>query len=165
VDAFKKLGVAESDIKTTGYTVSPDYDYRANPQRITGYRISTTYAVKIKDFDKINDAVVIATNNGANVIGNISFEVNDETKNKVLTEAREEAVNKAKDKAQSLAKAAGVSLGKIINISEGTSPIFPVPMMEKAVGLGAGETAVTPPEITPGETEFTVTVSVSWQIR
>ena len=55
--------------------------------------------------------------------------------------------------------------GKIINITEGTSPMYPIPYADKAVGMGAGETNVTPPEITPGETEFKVTVSVSWQIR
>ena len=96
VAAFKKLGIEEKDIKTTGYNVYPEYDYRETPQKVIGYRISTTYSIKIKDFNKINDTVVIATNTGANIIGNVSFEVNDDTKNKVLTEAREEAVKKAK---------------------------------------------------------------------
>ncbi|OGZ18221.1 MAG: hypothetical protein A2V72_02670 [Candidatus Nealsonbacteria bacterium RBG_13_37_56] len=166
VEAFKKLGIAESDIKTQSYNVYPEYDYRVSPQKVNGYRISTTYLVKIKDFDKINEAIVIATNTGANVIGNVSFEVNDETKNKVLTQAREEAVTKAKEKAQSLAKAAGVTLGKIINITEDSSPIRPYPLTaDKAFGLGGAETIVETPEIIPGETEFTVTVSVSWEIR
>src|SRR4030042_5878744 len=166
VAAFKKLGIEEKDIKTLSYNVYPEYDYRETPQKVTGYRISTTYSIKIKDFNKINDAVVIATNTGANIIGNVSFEVNDDTKNKVLTEAREEAVKKSKEKAKSLSSAAGETPGKIINITEDSSPIRPYPLaMDKAVGLGAGEINVTPPDITPGETEFTVTVSISWEIR
>lgn len=162
VDSLKKLGIGEKDIKTTSYNVYPDYDYESRPQKITGYRVSINYEVKVKDFDKVNEVVVVATQNGANVVGNISFDVNEETKKKKLDEAREEAVKEAKDKAQSLARAAGVSLGKILNISEfpGFEPPTPFALKE---GVGGIEPAR--PEITPGETEISVTVSISFEIR
>ena len=35
-DALKKLGIAEKDIKTTSYSVYPQYDYMASVQKITG---------------------------------------------------------------------------------------------------------------------------------
>lgn len=162
VDALKKLGIGEKDIKTTSYNVFPDYDYESRPQRITGYRVNITYEVTVKDFDKINDVVIRATEIGANVVGNISFDVNEETKKKKLDEAREEAVKEAKDKAQSLAQAAGVSLGKILNISEFPSFEPPTPF---ALKEGVGGTEPARPEITPGETEISVTVSISFEIR
>lgn len=161
-DALKKLGVEEKDIRTTSYNVSPDYDYESRPQRIIGYRVNITYEVVVKDFDKINDVVILTSETGANVVGNIFFDVNEETKKKKLDEARGKAVKEAKDKAQSLARAAGVSLGKILNISEfpGFEPPIPFALKE-----GMGGTEPARPEITPGETELTVTVSLSFEIR
>jgi len=160
---LKKLGVEEKDIKTINYNVYPEYDYNQTPNRITGYRVSTSYEVKVTDFEKVNELLVLATQNGANVIGNISFEVNEKTKEEKLQEAREEAVNLAKAKAEGLAKASGITLGKIINVSEseGFEP-RPVMMYDKAVGNGgAPETA----NIEAGETEIQVTVSLSYEVR
>ena len=163
VDALKGLGIDEKDIKTTNYSVFPEYDYQGRTPRITGYRVSISYEVKVKDFDKVNEVLVGVTGAGANVVGNVSFEVNEETKNKKLGEAREEAVAEAKQKAQSLASAAGVSLGKILNISE--SQGSPAPIALREAGIGGAPADIAVPEITPGETQFTVSVSVSWEIR
>ena len=178
VAALKKLGIGEKDIKTTSYNIFPEYNFGGGivplplgtetsiapaPGRlptISGYRVSISYEVRVRDFDKINEVLVIITQEGANVVGNVSFEVNEETKNEKLTEARVEALNQAKVKAQSLARAAGISLGKIINISESTSG-GPIPV---ALRQDTGGEEIKP-EIEPGETEFTVFVSVSWEIR
>ena len=102
-----------------------------------------------------------STQEEANIVGNVAFEVNEDTKNEKLAEARAEAVGQAKQKAQGLASAAGVSLGKILNISESQEFPYPVALKDTAV-WGA---PVPEPEITPGETQFTVSVSVSWEIR
>ena len=162
-DELKKLGVEEKNIKTVSYNVYPEYDYQNSPYRINGYRISTSYEVKIEDFEKINDAVVVATNNGANMIGNISFEVNDKTKEELTNKAREEAIDKAKTKAKDLANSAGITLGKIINVSEsGGSEPRPILMYDKAI---SGSEPVTEANITPGETEIEVTITLSYEIR
>lgn len=162
---LKKLGTEERDIKTTSYNIYPQFDYTSPTQKVTGYRVSISYEVTIKDFDKVNDALVAVTSAGSNIIGGASFEVNDKTKKEKLQEAREEAVKEAKEKAEGLAKAAGITLGKIINISESQGFDFPRPLMlEKAVG-GSPDTAIAQPEITPGETELSVTISLSFEIR
>ena len=165
-DALKKLGIGESDIKTVSYNVYPQYNYNVTPQTITGYQVSTSYEITVKNIDKINDVVGTATSSGANTVGGISFDLNDDTKNQKLNEAREAAVKEAKAKAEGLAKAAGISLGKILNISEfqGTSA-RPVPIYtskDNAVGL---ESTPVPADINPGETEISVTVSLSYEIR
>ncbi|MFH1863657.1 MAG: SIMPL domain-containing protein [bacterium] len=168
---LKKMGIDEKDIKTTSYNVYPEYDfsealsfaYESTPQKIKGYRVSTDYTVKVRDFDKINDVLVKATEVGVNSIGGINFEVNEETKKEKLQEAREEAVKEVKEKAQGLAKAAGISLGKVINVSEsqGYSP-QPLYAMER---IDAAPGVATKPDIQPGETEISVTVSLSYEIR
>lgn len=164
-DALKKLGIDEKDIKTTNYSVNPEYDYDSSPYKIDGYRVSTNYEVKITDFEKVNDALTIATDSGANVIGNISFEVNEKTKEEYTQKAREEAVKLAKNKAEGLAKAGGITLGKIINITESTGYDYPRPVMyAKELSVGAGDSPEVA-NVTPGETEISVTVSLSYEIR
>jgi uncharacterized protein YggE len=164
-DSLKKLGIDEKDIKTTNYSVSPEYDYQTTPYRINGYRVSTNYEVKITDFEKVNDVLSAATSSGANTIGNISFEVNDKTKEEVTQKAREEAVKLAKDKAQGLAKASGITLGKIINVTESTGYELPRPV---AYGKEMSLNSADRPDVanvTPGETEISVTVSLSYEVR
>lgn len=164
-DSLKKLGVEEKDIKTTNYSVNPEYDYQNTPLRINGYRVSSNYEIKITDFEKVNDALVIATQAGANVIGNISFEVNEETKTKLTQEAREKAVKLAKEKAEGLAKAAGITLGKIINVTEATGFDYSRPV---AYAKEMSLSSVDQPQVanvTPGETEISVTVNLSYEIR
>ncbi|WKZ25711.1 MAG: SIMPL domain-containing protein [bacterium] len=164
-DSLKKLGIDEKDIKTTNYNVSPEYDYSSSPYRINGYRVSTSYEIKVTNFEAINEVLILATSSGANVVGNISFEINEKDKEEVLNTAREEAVKKAKTKAEGLAKAAGITLGKIINVSESFGTDYPRPMtFDKSVEMGVGiEPAIA--NITPGETEIEVTISLSYEIR
>lgn len=160
--ALKKLGIGEKDIKTVSYNVYPEYNYEMTPQKITGYRVSTGYEVRIKDFEKVNEVLVKATEVGINVIGNINFEVNETAKNEKLNEARKMAVEEAKTKADGLARAAGISLGKILNISE-SQGAEPRPMY--ALKQNAEATTPVAPDIQPGETEISVTVTLTFEIR
>jgi len=163
-DAIQNMGVAKEDIKTTSYNLYPQYDYQSSAGRITGYQVSTSYEITIRDFDKVNDIVVGATAVGANMEGGISFELNDTTKKEKLQEARVMAVAEAKSKAQGLASAARITLGKVINISEnqGSNEIRPLPAMGGAVSL---DKVMIEPSIQAGQTEVNVTVSLSFEVR
>lgn len=163
-ESLKKLGIDEKDIKTTNYNVSPEYDYSRSPYRINGYRVSTSYEVKVTNFETINEVLTLATSSGANVVGNISFEINEKTKEEVLNTAREEVVKKAKTKAEGLAKAAGITLGKIINVSESFGSDYPRPIMYAKDAMGGAE-QLEVANIQAGETELEVTVSLSYEIR
>jgi uncharacterized protein YggE len=164
VNQIKKLGIDAKDIKTISYDVYPQYDYSTPTQKITGYQVSTSYEITIRDFTKINDLLASATSFGANTVGGVNFDLSDDLKNQKLDEARVEAVTEAKTKASGLAKAAGITLGKIINVSE-TTPVdnrlYALPM----TGGGAAEKAVTPPSVQSGTTEIDVTVSLSYEVR
>lgn len=159
--AVKKAGVADKDIKTTGYNINPMYDYSARTPRITGYQASSNLTIKVRAIDTANAVIDAATAAGANQVGGISFDVDDKTR--WQNEARTMAVDDAKKKAAAAAEIAGFSLGKVINYSEdfGNGP-RPIPMLAKAdVGLGAG----APTQIETGSNEITVTVSLSYQIQ
>ncbi len=164
VSTFKSLGVDEKDIKTTSYNVYPQYDFGSPNQKITGYQVSTDYEITIKDFDKVNNAIVAATASGANIVGGINFEVNETTKKQKLQEARELAVKEAREKAEGLASSAGITLGKIINISENQNGGIIRPVMFDKATLNQGG-APAAPEIQPGTTDINVEVSLSYEVR
>ncbi|MCX6704666.1 MAG: SIMPL domain-containing protein [Candidatus Woesebacteria bacterium] len=161
---IKKLGIAANDIKTISYYVYPQYDYTAPAQRITGYEVSTSYEVTIRDFTKINELIASATSFGANTIGGVNFDLSDNLKKEKLQEARSLAVTEAKDKASGLAKAAGITLGKIINVTEET-PSNIRPLMLPTAGGGVTDKSITQPAVQPGTTDINVTVSLAYEVR
>jgi uncharacterized protein YggE len=159
--AVKSAGVADKDLQTNGYSISPTYDYSANTQRITGYQAFSNVTIKVRAIDNVNAVIDAATTAGANTVGGISFDVDDKTKSE--NDARELAVADAKSKAENAARMAGFSLGRIINYSEdfGGAP-RPVPMMAKADSVSGGG---VPTEIQTGTNEISVTVTLSYQIQ
>ncbi len=166
VSALKKLGIEERGIKTSAYNIYPQTDYQSNPPAVTGYQVSINYTIKIRNIDKVNEALTTVTSAGANLVGGVSFDLSDEARTKAMDEARKDAVKTAKENAESLAKASGVTLGRIINISESQSG-YPRPMYaldSKAVGLGGGAAPVQP-NVQPGTTEVDITVSLSYEVR
>lgn len=158
--AVKALGINEKDILTTNYNINPAYDYTEPTQRITGYTASTNLLIKVRQIDKVNQAIDAATANGANQVSGVSFEVDD--KLKAENEARQKAVDEAKKKAQDASRIAGFRLGKIVNYTEGIGG-YPEPVSY----LRAQDTkeVVQPPtQIEPGSTDIVITVTLSFDI-
>lgn len=157
---IKNLGIEDKDIKTAGYSIYPNYDYKEG-QKISGYQASTTLIVKVRDLNKINDVIDSATQNGANQVSGINFDVDDKTKSE--NEARNLAVKEAKEKAAEAAKIAGFNLGKIINYQEnfaGNNRIYPM-----MAGVAEASTKDSSTNIQAGSSEIQVTVTLSFEIR
>jgi len=83
-------------------------------------------------------------------------------KDEALKDARAEAVKDAKAKAQELADAAGVKLGEIQSIGFYDSQPYPV---FEGKGGGGGDMAASTVPIQPGQLTFTVTVSMTYDIK
>jgi hypothetical protein len=107
--------------------------------------------------DLANKAIDIASSDGANVIGGVSFTFNDKTKESLENQARNLAVADAKKKAQILANAAGIKLGRVINISEEGSG-FPIPMMAEKSADNLTDT-----DLNPGENTVSITVTLTFE--
>lgn len=160
INDLKNLGIEDKNIKTTNYSVNPEYRYDLGKQNITGYTVTQNLEVKIKPIDKANQIVDKVTSDGANLVGGISFVLDDNVYKKLENKAREEAVKNAKEKAQSLANAAGIKLGRIIDVSENFSP--PIAFRSQAAGLVL-EKANDQTTLTPGENTVNVTVTLSYE--
>jgi uncharacterized protein YggE len=160
---IKKLGIPEKDIKTTRYNLNPTYDWQGEKPRITGYEVSIYLEVKVRDFEKINNVIDTATADGANLIGNLEFLLDDQKLKEIKNKAREEAIKEAKEKGESLAKAAGIRLGRILNIRE--SIVSPWEPQVFAMAKKESETEETQTQISPGEQEIRISVTLTYETK
>jgi len=163
IAGLKGLGIADKDIQTTMLSLQPTYDYSANtnPPRITGYQLSNSIAVTVRDLDKLGDAIDGALANGATSLDGVTFRVDDQAA--AEQQARQAAIDEAKAKAKTLADAAGVSITGVSSISETVAPV-PYPVYYGFGAAGAPQSTDVKTPVEAGSTEVTVTVAVVYLI-
>ncbi|MBI2034012.1 MAG: SIMPL domain-containing protein [Candidatus Liptonbacteria bacterium] len=164
IEFVKSQGIEAKDIKTSGYNLSPEYQYDDKLRRsfIVGYTITQSVNVKVRDFNKLPKILSGLTPVGINQISGISFSVEDPEK--FMREARKIAFERAKAKAQSMASQNGVGLGKVVNINEFGGPT-PIPYFRGVAAFEGKGGDIAPPTIEPGTEEITVQVSVTYALR
>lgn len=164
IDFAKSKGIEEKDIKTTDYNLSPRYEYDEKTKKtfISGYTLTQTILVKIRDLNKVAEILAGLPALGINQISSISFDIDDQEK--YLSEARNQAFDKVKEKAMAMTEKNGVKLGQVINFYE-YQPISYYPQTKAAMGMGREEAAPVLPQIQPGSQEVTVQVSVTYEIK
>jgi len=174
IAVVRSLGVEEKDIKTTGYNISPRYEYSKigvpctewgcppGKQILTGYQVSQNVSVKIR---KIADAGKILSKLGETGVSDISgltFSIDKE--DVVKNDARGKAIDDAQAKAKVLAKQLGVSLVRVVSFSEsGNYPIYYA--KGAALGMGGSDASAPVPEIPVGENTITSNVTITYEIR
>lgn len=158
-DALQKQGVDSKNIKTTNYSLNPNYTPSG---QINGYSVTQNIDLKIQPLDGVNKAIDTVTTNGANLLGQVSFGFTDEKKQQLEDEARKDAVTKAKAKADSLARASGIHLGNIINVVENTDQ--PGLIMPLALQAKREDSASIPTQVTPGTATIHSTITLSYQL-
>lgn len=158
VSKIKEFGVATEDIKTTNYSIYPQYDWVNNRQVERGFQVSQNVDVKVRDLAKIGDVLAAVGDLGANQVGGVTFTIDDPED--LRQQARIKGLEAAKSKAQALADAAGVKLGKVVGFSENTGSV-PTPIMYDAKVSGLGGAA---PTVESGSQDVIVNVSVQYEI-
>lgn len=161
--SLKKLGIDDKDIKTENYSVYPQYDYTNNANHITGYSVSTTILVTVRNLDLVNQVIDTSTTQGAHQVSGIQFTVADDKLKQLQQQARDLAVADAKTKAGSLASSAGLILGRIVNVEE-NSPETPRPIMFAGIA-NASLSKDTATQVQPGSTDITSSVTLSYETR
>lgn len=160
------LGVDKEDMKTENYSVNPEYDYQSSTQRITGYQVNTSVRVKLTDFSKLNQAIDLATANGANQVNGVQFTLSEEKEEESKKEGRKEAIADARENAQELAAISGLRLGNIVDVQEYMdTPYAPMYREMSAVAnpMMGGDMAQSKTDIQPGTTTYTYNVTLSYQ--
>ncbi|MDB5082790.1 MAG: hypothetical protein JWP00_4714 [Chloroflexi bacterium] len=160
--ALQAAGIKADDIKTVNYTIYPDYVYEPNQApRLSGYQITNSLQVTIRDINKTGVIIDAASSAGANQIGGINFTVENNTE--ALKQARAAAVDNAKAKADQLAAAGKISVGSIVNIVETEQNNQPQPLAQ-AAGLKA-DAAVASTQVESGQLRVVVNVQVTYAVK
>ena len=190
ISFVKSDGVADKDIQTQYYNVSPDYQtYSCNnvvvpqsygassggtvssqtaiacpPASIVGYTVTQTVDVKIRDFTKIGNIMGGVVTNGANQVGQLSFTLDDQSS--AQNQAEADAIAKAKAEAEVIAKAGGFTIGRLLNVQTGGNP-YPIYNENQGIvpmALSSAKVASTP-AIQPGSEEVDMTVTLQYEIQ
>lgn len=175
-DALKTVrasGVADKDISTDSYSISPHYEYSGgvcsvnycppSKQTLTGYDVSETISVKVRDLSKAGDIFSSIGSVGVQNVNGLNFSIDDPSS--VQATARGKAIADAQAKASELAKQLGVSLVRVVSFDESSGNAYPRPMayaMDAKASTGAAAPA---PEIPTGEQKVTDSVTITYQIK
>jgi uncharacterized protein len=162
IDTLRALGIPREQISTTQFNVSPEM--RHNPQsgrsEITGYAVSNTVRVEVRQLDRVAAAIDAALAKGANQINSLDFLVSnaDEPRRRALAQA----IERARLDAEAMARAAGGSLGTLLEMSTGYAPI-PIMRREMAMATAGRAQADVATPIEPGEEMVRAVVNARWQ--
>ncbi len=171
--ALRDQGIADKDIATQSYNISPQYEYQTQvcptgsycpggKSVLTGYDVSQSIEVKVRDLTKAGTILTSIGSLGVQNVNSLSFSVDEPTK--VQADARNKAIAAAKAKADVLAKQLGVRLVRIVSFSE-NSGNYPRPMYNVyGKGMDAA-VAQSAPEIPTGEQKVTSTVNITYEIQ
>lgn len=177
IEYLKSVGVAEKDIKTTGYFLNPKYDYTqadricspgfcppaGNPV-LVGYTITQTAEVKVRDLAKAGDILSGIGGLGVQNVNGLNFTFDDPEK--MMAEARQKAIADAKGKAQVLANDLGVRLVRISSFQEGgNSPMYYAREMATNQAKGAMDAVAPAPALPTGENKLFSNVTITYEIR
>jgi len=124
--ALKASAGADPEVKTSDYSLQPQYDYRYNKlPKIIGYEARNSVMVTMGDLTKVGAVIDAASRAGANSVESVSFILRDNSpaRGQALAEATRQALNKA----ESIAKALGGRVARIVEEQESgvTNKAFP----------------------------------------
>lgn len=164
MDTLSSNGVADKDIQTQYFNIQQvrRWDRETEEEVVTGYRVTNTVTVTIRDIEKVGTVIDAVTDAGGDLtrINGINFSIDDP--DEYYEEARKEAMTDAKKKAEQLAKLANVDLGDATFISE-NSYYSPVARSGMAVDYDEGASYST--SISPGELDISLNVQVAYSIK
>lgn len=161
VAAVKQAGVAEEDIQTSNFSISPRYVYdQGRAPRIDGYEALQSIEIHIRNLDRVNDVLAAAGSAGATNIGGLQFTIDDPQR--IQSEARGKAIDAARTEALTIARQLGVRLGRIIAFNESTGGATrPYYAKEMALDIGGGGA----PTVEQGSTEVATSVTVTYELE
>lgn len=161
---MKQQGIADRDLQTSSFNIQPQYHYPKSSSggnkapKLTGYIVSNSLTVRIRDLAKLGSILDKSVSLGVNSGGGITFTTDKPAP--VIEQARKNAVASAIAKAKTLTEAAGVNLGRILEISETNRQ----PPRPRAMARMESAMAADAVPIAAGENSYSVTVNIRWEL-
>jgi uncharacterized protein len=177
INVLHAAGVVDADLATQYFNIQPEYTYdqvsftlengqktTRSERRLTGYRVTNTLSVTIRDLDNIGSIVDSVANAGGDAtrLNNISFTVDDGSA--LEAQARELALRDAVAKADLYASVTGVDRGKLITIVETSGTQYPQVARAESFALAGADGAAPPTQLLAGDLTVRVTVQTVFGI-
>jgi uncharacterized protein YggE len=162
LEAVKRALGASGETKTSGYSISPQYQYEnGHPPKITGYQASNTVLVTVNDLLLVGKVIDAAASSGANNINGISFTLRDDSA--VKAEALAQAASKANSAAEAIAKALSLHVLRVLHAETTEAPgIRPV---NRNVAVMALAKAQPETPIEAGNLDVHASVTVTLEVQ
>jgi uncharacterized protein len=165
MQALKDQGIEDKDIQTQYFSIYQVKNWMDNKEEVTGYRVTNTVTVKVRQITKAGDAIdaVVAAGGDLTRVNGITFTIDEPAS--YYVKARELAIEHAANKAKQMADKAGFKLGKITYITEnsgnyGINYRNYVSMQDAAMGSSS-----VPTPVSIGQLEVTATVNIAYAIN
>ncbi|XLQ20225.1 MAG: SIMPL domain-containing protein [Candidatus Moraniibacteriota bacterium] len=163
VTELTTIGIAEEDIKTTNYSVRPEYSYNDGKQTFEGYRVTQSITVVIRDLDNVSDVLATVNSAGVDNVSQLTFYVDDA--DEINEQLREEAINDAKANAKQLAKDLGVTLNEIVGYSQYDYNNNIEPMYRADMAYAEADNGIAKANVPTGQNQFESNVTVIYKIQ
>jgi uncharacterized protein YggE len=159
IDALKKALGAGAEIRTTNYSVSPNYNHRdGGAPTITGFTAQNTVEVTVNDIEKLGSIIDTGIGAGANRIDGVHMMLKDDEP--ARREALRLAGQQARARAEAIASGLNAKLGSLLSAEESVAG-GPRPLVYQRMGAMAAE-ASTP--IETGSVDISATVVVTYSV-
>ncbi len=163
IKALKDAGIADKDIKTLSYNINPHYEYMDMKSTLTGYDISQTIQVKVRDLKKAGALLSAIGSLKVQNVNSLIFSTDDI--DGIKAEARELAIENAKEKAKNLSRQLGVKLVRITSFYEQGDDMGSYYREGIGADMQVKSMSAVAPEIPTGEQKVISNVSVTYEIR
>lgn len=163
VRAVKSAAGVGAEVKTSGYSVQPQYVYKegATPA-ITGYVVRNTVSVTTGALDRVGAIIDAASRAGANSVDGLSFTLrrDEQARGQALASATRAALGKARVVAETL----GGRVVRVIEVQEGGA-VRPVPIYAGGGTAGRAMTAQAPTPVEAGSLEIRAEVTLVAEVE
>ncbi len=159
--------IDKTDIKTTRYTINPQYKYNQGKSEIIGYKVSHFTSFKYRKIDNIGnliDQISMEPNSIGNNLRIDSINFSIENPSEYEDSLRKNAILDAKNKAEKLANYSNVILGSPFYISENSPTNFTQTLPESDMMIAKMANSIPSTEINSGQLTITFNVHVGFGI-
>src|SRR5215204_2438017 len=137
VRAVRATAGAGAEVKTSGYSLQPQYAYKEGaPPTITSYIARNGVTVTTGELSRVGAVIDAASRAGANSVDGLSFTLrrDEQARQRALAEATRAAMAKARTVANTL----GGSVVRVVEVQEAGAFRPPVPVYAAEFGRAAG---------------------------
>ncbi len=156
---IKKLLGKGDEVKTTGYSLNPNYRYpQGGRPEITGYTAANVLQIRTGNLDSVGKLIDAGMQSGANQINRLVFTLKDEHSAQV--QALRMAAQKAQSKAEEMAGSLGLKVVRVLSLTENERGVRPIIAQTRGVQAEAlSSAAPTPVEAGTIEVRSSVTLT------